>query len=125
MKKAYLSSAAAVLGLAGAALVSATPAFAASENAAEITMNKSCTGFVPTADGGIGPLIGTVDGHHRVITSSGNKILSCQFDIPDELVPDTTRSATGFGCGVNGSTTTDSRMLATPGGRAILVCKVN
>ena len=124
MKKPYLSSAAAVLGLVGAALVPTTAAIAADENAAQITMNEGCTGFVPTSDGDMGPWITTEKGHHRVITQAGVKILSCQFDIPEELVPSTTTSASGFECGVNGSSTTDSQMLATPGGRAILICKV-
>jgi hypothetical protein len=125
MKNSYFSSAAAVLVLAGSALVPATMAVAASDNAAQITQGVGCTGFVPTADGEVDldALINTEEGHHRVITSSGNKIVSCQFDIPEELVPSSTRSASGFECSVNGETTTDSRMLATPSGRAVMICK--
>jgi len=125
MIKTYLGATAAVLGLAGASLLPATMALASSENAATVTKDKGCMGFVPSSDGGMGPMIETTKGHHRVDTRSGVTVLSCQFDIPDSLTPASVTKATGFDCGAGGQVTTDSTMLATPGGRALLVCKIN
>lgn len=51
-------------------------------------------------------------------------MLIAHFDIPEDQVPSTITRKRGFECGVDGQLTTDSQMLATPGGHAVLVCKV-
>ena len=107
-------------------LIPATPALAdPNENAATIIQDGGCNGFVPTAEGGTGPFIGTADGAHAVLTSSGVQVLTCQFDIPDGLEPATATRASGFLCGTYFGTTNDTKMVASPGGQATLVCKVN
>ncbi len=64
-----------------------------------------------------------------VITPSGNSQLSCFFDIPFGVEPARPMVNDGFNCVVFVSggvgITTDSRSIATPGGRAILTCKIN
>lgn len=125
MTKTYLGSAAAIIGLAGMAVASSTPAQAGTEHAATVTQDSGCTGFIPTSDGGIGELLRTNKGFHRVETRNGGAILSCQFDIPDALKPAGVEKAEGFDCKAGEQTTNDSSMVATPGGRALLFCKVN
>lgn len=107
----------------GAAVV-AIPATAQSDNAAAvIRADNSCGGFVPTPSGGFGTfLVGEL---HSVVTSSGNTSLVCKFDIPEGARPATATHAEGFGCGTFLGGTTDSKMVASPGGQATLTCRIN
>jgi len=124
MTRIHFGTTAAILGLAGACLLPATTVLASSENAASVARNGECWGFVPTSNGGVGDMIHTTEGHHRVVTRSGSSVVSCEFDIPNRLKPSGVTKATGFGCGVDGQPTNHSSMLATPGGRALLICEI-
>jgi hypothetical protein len=109
------------------ALVSVMPATAAfaQPNPAVVINGEGCNGFVPTADGDFGPGLFTPDGLHAVLTPSGNQKLTCQFDIPEGAEPARATRASGFLCGTNFGFTSDTRMVATPGGQATLTCHVN
>lgn len=124
MKK-FVSTCAGLGLLAAGFAAPITPLAAQSENAAVVIDDSGCGGFVPTADGGIGALIFTPDGAHAVRTSSGNQILTCQFDIPEGSEPATATMASGFLCGTYFGLTTDTKMVASPGGKATLICKLN
>lgn len=106
-------------------VATAPPAFADSANAATITKDFGCGGFVPTPTGGFGSFLISNDGTHSVVTSSGVTSLICKFDIPAGLEPATATRASGFGCGTFLGFTTDSKMVASPGGNATLTCKIN
>lgn len=95
------------------------PAFAQSANAASVVKDVGCSGFVP----GGGGLFTTES--HSVVTSSGVTSLICNFDIPAGSEPLTATRAVGFGCGTFLGFTTDSKMVASPGGNATLTCKIN
>lgn len=125
MRKIHFRASVAASSLLALAILPANPAFADSDNAAAVIRDEGCTGFIPTADGGVGPLITTVKGHHRVVTSSGVAILSCHFDIPRSEAPPRPRTAQEFNCRVDGVWTRKTTMLVTPGGRGLLVCKIN
>ena len=105
-------------------VATAPPAIAQSANAATIVKDGPCGGFVPTSTGGFGPFIGTTD-LMSVVTSSGVTSLICHFDIPAGLEPASATRASGFGCGTFLGGTTDSKMVASPGGNATLTCKIN
>ena len=69
----------------------------------------------------------TTDESHTVVTKSGNVILICKFDIPEDCRPAKAIKNTGFGCGIatNGGSvsTTNSMSIASPGGKATLRCE--
>jgi len=128
-----LSRAAAVAAIGTLALVvqpvMAKPA-ADKSNGAQVSINDhTCTGAVPSEDGLIvaeGIFTGAEHKVQKVKTGSGNMFLMCKFDVPASLVPDSRRSAKGFGCVVDdGVRTTDTQMLVSPGGRGMLLCQVN
>lgn len=105
-------------------ILPASPTLAQNANAAVVIDDSGCVGFVPTDTGGFGPFIFTPDGAHAVLTSSGVQILTCHFDVPDWAVPASATRASGFLCGTYFGTTNDTKMVASAGGRATLVCKV-
>jgi hypothetical protein len=109
--------------LCASALVTIFPATPALADGAVITPDGVCGGFVPNEDGSAGDfLLGNISLSNA--TKSGNLNITCKFDVPDDLVPSKTRKASGFICGFpNGSTTTNSRMVVTPGGSGSLTCK--
>lgn len=111
----------ALLGI--AALLTIMPATPALADGAVITPDGACGGFVPNEDGSSGAtLIGEISLSNA--TKSGNVNITCKFDVPDELVPSKTRKSLNFICGFpDGSTTTISRMIVTPGGSGSLTCK--
>ena len=118
MKKLILGSACAA---ALAVVVFGAPAQAAP---AVVVSEFSCGGFVPTASGGFGSGLFSNDQTHSVVTSSGNTMLVCHFDIPAGAEPAKATHADGFACNTFLGFTTDSKMVATPGGRATLTCTV-
>jgi hypothetical protein len=77
-----------------------------------------CTGFVPDN----GTSLFTTESH-AVLTRSGVNILTCHFNHA-VVLPHAT-GAQGFLCGTVFGLTSDTKMLATPGGKATLVCKIN
>ena len=109
--------------LGAAALLTLMPATPALADGAVITPDGICGGFVPNEDGSSGPAIfGEISLSNS--TKSGNLNITCKFDVPDELVPSRTRKAANFICGFpDGSTSTNSRMVVTPGGNGSLTCK--
>lgn len=98
---------------------------AQSPNDAKATIFKdfSCGGFVPTPDGGSAFPLST-DQSHSVVTPSGNTKLICDFNIPDGQQPSKATHAENFLCGTPMGITTDSIMIATPGGKAVLTCEI-
>ena len=123
MKK-YLGISAIALGMVVASLP-VMPAAAQSANAATISKDFGCGGFVPTATGGFGSFLVSFEGTQSVSNSAGVTTLICRFNIPAGQEPATATRASGFGCGTFLGFTTDSKMVATPGGEATLTCKIN
>jgi hypothetical protein len=109
--------------LGAAALLTIMPTTPALADGAVIYPDGSCGGFVPTESGGMGPaLLGEISLSNT--TKSGNKNITCKFDVPEELVPSKTRKATDFSCAFPDFTlATESRMIVTPGGSGSLTCK--
>lgn len=101
------------------------PAYAQSDNGAQILKDFGCGGFVPNSDGSYGSYIVTYEPTHSVTTSSGNTTLTCHFVIPGGQQPSSATQAQGFECGTFLGVTYDSKMVATPGGDATLTCKIN
>ena len=123
MKKIVSAIAGATL-LAGSLAAPTVPLAAKSDNAAEIVKDGGCFGFVPDGNGGATTGLFNPEGAHAVSTKSGNVTLVCQFDIPEGFEPAKAVKATGFLCGTYFGLTNDSWVLATPGGKATLVCKI-
>ena len=86
-----------------------------------------CSGFVPNGETetGFPALAGlfTNTESNSNLTKSGVTILTCHFDHGVDL-PHAT-GGRGFLCGTVFGVTDDTKMIATPGGRATLVCKIN
>lgn len=95
----------------------------AQDGGAYIAKDQPCGGFVPTASGGIGPIIYSNEGS-VVVKRGGTTSLSCHFDFPPELAPKITTRATGFLCTTWLGLTYDSRMQASSGGNATLSCRI-
>ena len=86
-----------------------------------------CMGFVPDGAGGSLGNIYTTDSN-KVLTKKGVRILTCHFDHRFQLQQAT--GAQGFLCGIfledgTEELTSDTKLLATPGGRALLECRIN
>ena len=117
-----------LIALVGAGALGISTAHAVSPNAAIVLKAldhpSGCFGFVP---GSLVPL-STMDEIHTTATSSGNVKLTCHFYIPDGFEPAAAVKATGFDCGIFLPTgtafTTDSKIIASPGGRATLTCQI-
>ena len=120
-----LSCSVAALALLAASVIPAAPALAQSANSASITKDFGCGGFVPSPTGGFASGLVSFDGTHSVVTSSGVTSLVCHFDIPAGREPAKATHAEGFRCGTFMGPTIDSKMVASPGGRATLTCKIN
>ena len=95
---------------------------------ATVSDDGLCGGFVPTASGTEGPSI-TTEESHTLLKGNGSSSITCHFNIPPGLVPAKTTRAQGFNCTVivGGNyigMTTNSRMLASSGGRASLTCRI-
>lgn len=110
------------LALASTLATTSGPAIA-QDGGATVTKDLGCGGFVPTESGGVGAIIYTTEGA-VVIKGNGSTSLSCHFDIPPGLEPQTTTRAYGFLCNTWLGSTTDSRMQASPGGNATLTCRI-
>ena len=94
------------------------PAFA---EPATVIDDFGCIGFVPDLDGGsLGGVF--TEESHAVSTKKGVTTLTCHFDHDVDL-PHAT-GAKGFLCNTLFGLTENTRMLATPGGKAVLVCKI-
>ena len=104
-------------------LTIATQPVAAQSGGATVSKDGPCGGFVPTATGGIGPVIWTTDSV-AIVKGNGSSSVSCHFDVPAPLIPLQSTRAKGFGCFTFLGFTTDSRMLASSGGNATLTCRI-
>ena len=116
-----------IAALAGiAALITMVPVTPALADGSIIVDDELCAGFVPTVDGELSDVFLTTTDSHQVVR--GNRVsLSCHFDIPEGLEPPKGVKADGVPCtkifsGVP-HTTMDSRMSASPGGRAVATCR--
>lgn len=97
-------------------------ASAAFADPAAVINDFDCGGFVPDETGAsLGPVSTTQT--HSVVTGSGVTSLTCHFDHEFDLPQ--AYGAQGFVCGTFLGVTTDSMMLAAPGGKAVLVCKIH
>ena len=109
----------------GLAVCVAIPTKAQAAGGATITKDFGCSGFVPTASGGIGTTLFTTEAASSVVSGSGSTTLTCHFDIPAGAEPAKTTRASGFVCYTYLlEATYDSRMQASPGGNATLSCRV-
>ena len=115
-----------LIGLTGiAAMLAIVPASPALAEGSIIVDGALCGGFIPV-DGGLGTVFLTTTDSHQVVR--GSKVsLTCHFDIPPGDEPPKGVKADGVPCtkkfnGVD-YTTTDSRMSASPGGRAVATCR--
>ena len=111
----------ALLGV--AAMLSIMPATPALAEGSIVVDGDECGGFVPTADGGVGPALTTTDSHQ---VQKGNWVtVTCHFDIPEGLEPAKATKAVGVPCTIPGyGSTTNTRMSASPGGRAVGTCRI-
>ena len=84
----------------------------------------ACFGFIPTASGEFDPATIFGPGRIHVVTKGSWTTLTCHLDIPPNLIPKKVRRANGVECYTSLGLTNDSRMQATPGGRATATCRV-
>ena len=96
---------------------------AAAQDGATVNKNLGCGGFIPTAGGGVGELIYTSESV-VVVKGYGTTSLSCHFDIPLGMAPESTTRAAGFPCYTWLGLTYDTRMQASSGGNATLSCRI-
>jgi hypothetical protein len=97
-------------------------ASAAFADPAAVADDFGCFGFVPDGAGGsLGGLYTTET--HSVVTHKGVTSVTCRFDHNFDLPQ--AYGTNGFVCGTFAGVTNDTMMLATPGGKAILKCKIN
>lgn len=61
---------------------------------------------------------------HSVVTPSGNSVVVCKFELPDEQVPEAAFLNRGFICATFAGDTDYSKVVITPGGNVTLVCHV-
>jgi len=91
------------------------------QDSAVVIKDVGCSGFVP----GSGFPLHSDEKTHSTATPSGNTMLVCHFDIPEGEEPEKATRDSGFECGTYLGTTNNSKMVATPGGKATLTCKIN
>jgi len=97
-------------------------ASAAFADPAAVADDFGCVGFVPDGAGGsLGGLVTTES--HSVVTGKGVTSVTCHFD--HDVPLEQAYGAKGFLCGTYAGVTSNTKMLATPGGRAVLICKIN
>jgi hypothetical protein len=112
----------------GVLVLGMSTAHAGSPNAAVVLKDldhpSGCFFMMPNS---LVPL-STTDEIHTTATSSGNVRLTCHFNIPEGFEPARAVKASGFLCGIflpsETAFTTNTEMVANPGGRATLKCQV-
>jgi hypothetical protein len=112
----------------GVLVLGMSTAHAGSPNAAVVLKDfdhpSGCFFMMPNS---LVPLF-TTDEIHTTATSSGNVRLTCHFNIPEGFEPAKAVKASGFPCGIflpsETVFTTNTEMVANPGGRATLKCQV-
>lgn len=91
---------------------------------ATVGKDMPCVGFIPTRSGEDSGIYISTDQSVVLVKGNGSTSLSCHFDVPAGLEPMTTTRASGFLCNTFLGSTRDSRMLASSGGNATLVCRI-
>ena len=83
-----------------------------------------CVAAVPNEQGGFNPWneVFTTESH-KVITDKGVSKLTCHFDHDEMLL--SARGERDFLCYISGEIADESRLVATPGGKLTMVCKIN
>ncbi|AKM10250.1 hypothetical protein [Croceicoccus naphthovorans] len=116
----------------GTLALSPQVALADSDNAAVVIHDNKCTGFIPTAEGGLPIYNGRWDmtqlisapGHVQKIANKNMQMSVCTFDVPEEVAPGEVRQAENFACRMwTGETATESVMHVSPGGKATMICR--
>ena len=122
------------IGLAVVAVIAASLFFTgalgsrayAQDGPAVVINDFGCSGFVPNGSTPTGfpdlAWLFTTESH-AVRSASGNQILTCHFDHQVDL--DKATQGEGFLCSTAFGLTVNTHMVATPGGKATLICKVN
>ena len=111
-----------ILMLSAFAVAAIMPAAPALAEGTIVIGDGTCSGFVPTADGQFGfPLSG---GEIHVVTHGGTTQLTCHLDIPAGHEPSKGVRAYNVPCQTPLGPTTDTRMSASPGGRASGVLRI-
>lgn len=112
-----------VIALAVAATLPTTPAIAKPSGEATIQKDANCKMRLETEEGEMVAI--TSDRKVRVQPGAGGFALICHFKVPDELVPEKQTSRSGMQCNTAIGSTTNSKLVITPGGRATLTCHAN
>lgn len=108
--------------LGAVALLSIFPAAPAFAEGSIIIQDGLCTGFVPAPDGSIETELTTTES--QMVQNGPWVKVTCHFDIPEGSEPDKATHSSGLPCTIPPfGTTTDTRMSASPGGRAVGTCR--
>lgn len=110
---------------AAGAMASIIPTAPALAGGRIITTDGQCVGFVPTPSGEFdGSKLLFSDDPHLVVNGTW-ATYSCHFDVPDEYLPSKGVKADNLDCFIPGyGPATESRMSASPGGRAVAICRL-
>ena len=104
-------------------IMPATPAFA---EGTIIAHDGVCGGLLPDGSGGFTNISFLGESNTRT-TKSGITTVTCHFDLDPEIIPSGNLKASGFVCytGENfQGMTTNTRLNVSPGGRAVLSCRL-
>lgn len=122
--KTVAAAAAVTLALPTAAMADQGETGGKSVNSAQVA-NGSCVGFVPGPNGEITtPYLKSASKVQRVHNKNG-AFSMCHFDVPAQQTPASIRVTEGFTCHVSGVPTNESVMQVSPGGRGLLLCRVD
>lgn len=105
-------------------IVPATPALA--DEGAIVAHDGLCGGLLPDGEGGFTDIFFLGEANTRS-TPSGIITVTCHFTLDPSIVPDGNLKASGFDCYTQengGGLTTDTRLNVSPGGRAVLTCRL-
>jgi len=102
--------------------VAVVPSAVQANNGATVITEFGC-GLIP-ADSGLPIFLSTTDSH-VVNTPSGRTSLTCHFEIPEEYWPTMTMRNSGFMCGTQFGSTTNSFAVVSTDGTAMLRCQIN
>jgi hypothetical protein len=109
-----------------AAILTILPATPALADGAIVAHDGLCGGLLPDGNGGSTdiPFYGTANTR---TTKSGITTVTCHFDLDPSIIPSSNLKASGFVCYTGEDLTgmtTDTRLNVSPGGRAVLTCRL-
>lgn len=114
-------------GLLGvAALLIILPATPALADGAIVAHDGICGGALPDQNGELTDVYFLGEANTRV-TKSGITTVTCHFSLPADIIPTGNLKASGFPCYTkedSGGLTHDTRLNISPGGRAVLTCRL-